>query len=322
MKLAPCRRRRGGYSLTMSGKENQTNLREKTQDELSQEELSREELSREIGEVASLLHKAERVVVFSGAGVSKESGIDTFRDEGGLWEKFPPERFATASGLSKTALKEPKALAGFLREVLLPLALAAPNEAHNAIAELEKHCRVDVVTQNVDHLHQEAGSTRVHEIHGSLFQVVNGAGRVLRALKREDLVQMADALKRLEKSRLFTLLRMIKTIRPLLGISGKGASANAIVHRPSIVLFGEDMREPDWDRAQKAAARAELMIMVGTSQSVWPAASLPDHTWEGGGKVIGVGPEEGEADHWLLGRAAAVLPKLVREATVKTNEAT
>lgn len=258
-------------------------------------------------EAAGLLHGKRRVVVFTGAGVSKESGIDTFRDIGGLWEMFPPDEFATVSGLAQTAMKDPKRLAQFLKEVLHPIAHASPNAAHDAISKLEDHFDVDVITQNVDHLHQDAGSSRVHEVHGSLFRVVDPGGQPLRVLRREQMKKMAADLNRLSSSRFFTLPRVLRAVQPLLGL---GAS---VMHRPNVVLFGEGLNEPDWSKAQKAAERADVMLMVGTSGTVWPAADLPLVTAEAGGKIIGVGPEEGDADLWLQGNAATVVPALLRQ---------
>src|SRR5262245_29474469 len=125
-----------------------------------------------LARAASWLRGARRIAVFTGAGVSAESGIPTFRDDSGLWQKFPPEQFACWDGLLKTALTEPRQLAEFLVAVIEPIAQAQPNPGHRAIADLEKHVPVTVITQNVDGLHQEAGSTTVREVHGSFFEVV------------------------------------------------------------------------------------------------------------------------------------------------------
>src|SRR5580704_14259771 len=112
------------------------------------------------------LRKARNVVVFTGAGISAESGIPTFRDADGFWQRFPPEQFATWSGLLRTALTRPQLVAEFVLNVVEPVAKAAPNAAHRAVAELQKYAKTSVVTQNIDGLHQSAGSTHVHEIHG------------------------------------------------------------------------------------------------------------------------------------------------------------
>src|SRR3989442_5394440 len=106
--------------------------------------------SAELSRAADGVRTAREVVVFTGAGVSAESGIATFRDDSSLWSRFPPERFATWGGLVKTAARHPRELAEFLLAVLEPVAAAAPNPGHRAIAHLEKHTGVTVVTQNID----------------------------------------------------------------------------------------------------------------------------------------------------------------------------
>ena len=115
------------------------------------------------------LRRAGKVVVFTGAGASAESGVPTFRDDAGFWQEFAPEEFAHWKGLLATALVRPRRLAEFVYAVLGPIAAAEPNAGHRAIASLEKHANVTVVTQNIDGLHQEAGSRRVLEVHGSLL---------------------------------------------------------------------------------------------------------------------------------------------------------
>ena len=160
---------------------------------------------------ADWLRSAARVTVFSGAGVSAESGIATFRDDDGFWRRFPPETFATWRGLLGTAFRNPRRLADFLREVLGPIAAARPNDGHAAIAELETYKPVTVVTQNIDALHQAAGSTRVLEIHGSLFETISLIGRIRRRISRERMSRMVAALGRAETGpcKLIRVLRVV-----------------------------------------------------------------------------------------------------------------
>lgn len=256
---------------------------------------------------ASWLRAAKRVVAFTGAGVSQESGIPTFRDGGGLWREFPPERFARPGALVEMALREPTEVARFLLAVLEPVALAAPNAGHRALAALEAHAHVDVITQNIDRLHHEAGSRAVHEIHGSLLEVEGAGGEVVRTLTRDEL---RDIVKRLRRSltRRFRLGHVLSAVQPLMGL-GTG-----FVHRPRVVLFGEALAEPDWTRAQEAARSCDLMLVVGTSGEVWPAASLPEVAAASGARVIGVNPDEVDGDVWLAGTAGDVLPRLVERA--------
>jgi len=264
-----------------------------------------------LSEAAELLRGRSHVAVFTGAGISKESGIDTFRDLDGLWERYPVEEFATPMGLLKTAIGSPQNLAAFLRDVIGPVAAARPNPAHGAVAALERGvARVDVVTQNVDGLHQEAGSDRVHEVHGSLFSIVDAGGQPLRRLSRDDAVRMATSLDAIAKGR-FALPRLMRAAAPLLGLH----PTKGITHRPNIVLFGEQLCEPDWTRAQRAVANCDALIVVGTSGTVYPAAALPDLARDRRVPIIGVGPDEDiETDLWLKGPAGEVLPSLVARA--------
>lgn len=263
---------------------------------------------------ARALREAKRVVVFTGAGISAESGIDTFRSDGGLWQRYPPEEFATPMGLVKLYATDPARLARFLQEILAPIARAAPNPGHLALAELERAVlarggELSVITQNVDRLHQAAGSARVHEIHGSLFDVVDTEGRPLRRLERDELVRIADALERAQRG-LFKRTRIARAALPLLGLPHVSEPTQP-THRPSVVLFGEALCEPAWERAQEAVRRADALLVVGTSGLVYPAASIPEEAAEAGARVIEVGLERTQEGLWLPGRAGEVLPGLV-----------
>jgi NAD-dependent deacetylase len=263
--------------------------------------------SHSLSLAACWLREASEVVVFTGAGVSAESGIPTFRDDEGFWQQFPVDQFATWQGLIRTALRRPRRLADFLYAVLQPIAAARPNAAHAAIAELEAHVGVTVVTQNIDNLHQEAGSTTVHEIHGSLFEVVTRKGRFVRLLSRGELLQMAEALDRARRGRL-ALPRTLVAIRPLAGLGRRG------IHLPRLVLFGDAMAEPAWSHAQEAVRHCDCLIQVGTSGLVMPAAMLPLEAKAAGAQVITIDPNQAEGDVWLRGTAATMLPALVQAA--------
>lgn len=256
---------------------------------------------------ADLLRGSREVVAFTGAGVSAESGIATFRDEGGFWNEFPPEQFATMPGLLKVASTDPRRLAEFLLAVLEPVARAAPNPAHCAIAHLERHTGVTVITQNVDALHQQAGSTIVHEIHGSLFEIVRGNGEFLRLITRSEMLEIVQSLRR-SLDQWLVLPRLLAAVHPILGLSPTA------VHRPKIVLFGEAMAEPAWTHALDAARSCDVMLVVGTSGMVLPAASLPGEARRAGARLVDIGLEDGTGDIWLRGRAGEILPALLREA--------
>jgi NAD-dependent deacetylase len=264
-------------------------------------------------EAARRLRAAGRVVVFTGAGISAESGIPTFRDDSGLWRDFPPEQFANWPGLVRAAFFRPARLVEFLHAVLAPIAAARPNPAHQAIAELEKHLITTVITQNVDGLHQAAGSLRVREVHGSFFKVVNLRGRFLRRLGRPDLQRVVERLRR-ARAGPFKLLRLCRAVAPLLGLSLRG------VRRPAVVLFGDALAEPDWTFARADVQGCELMLVVGTSGAVMPAALLPVWARQQGARIIHVDPHDpGEGHLWLRGPAGDVLPQLVRAAFGKAE---
>jgi NAD-dependent deacetylase len=254
---------------------------------------------------AAILNGAGRIVVFSGAGVSAESGVPTFRDPNGLWEEFPPEQFANWNGILNLMVVDPVRVAQFLVALLRPILLAQPNAAHLAIADLEKKGKaVIVVTQNIDRLHQRAGSTTVLEVHGTIFEVgyigsedttvvsfemMNG---VLRALEHLCLQQCTEA-------------DLMDAVSPLAGRTAQG------LYLPRVVLFGDDLPRTVWANATSAVSNCDCMIVVGTSQLVWPAASLPNLAKASGATIIGVGPDPIESDVWLRGSAGALLPQLL-----------
>jgi len=263
--------------------------------------------SAEFRQAARWLRGASEVVVFTGAGASAESGIATFRDQDGLWEEFPPEQYGHWAGLLRAAALRPRELARFALAVLEPIALATPNAGHRAIAEMERYTGVTVVTQNIDGLHTEAGSTVVHEIHGSLLEIVSLRGRFVRLISRREMLDIVESLRRATRRRL-SLGRLLSAIRPILGVGARGT------HRPNVVMFGQPMAEPDWGLAQQAARACDCMITVGTSGMVMPAASLPLEAGSAGAKLIRIDPEEGFGDLWLAGPSATVLPALVEAA--------
>lgn len=247
------------------------------------------------------------MVVFTGAGVSAESGIATFRDADGFWQRFSPEEFANWAGLLKTAATQPRRFADFVLAVLEPIANAEPNAAHRAIADLERHVHVTVVTQNIDGLHQAAGSTVVKEIHGTLFELVNASGRFVRLVDRREMRQIADAVRTARESALIAA-KLPLAIQPIFGPGAGG------FHRPNLVLFGDAMAEPAWSQAAHAAMTCDVMLMVGTSGVVFPAATIPMEAKSHGATVINVDPHAPDGDLWLSGTACEVVPDLVAAA--------
>ena len=253
------------------------------------------------------LRKAKNVVVFTGAGISAESGIPTFRDSDGFWQRFPPERFASWKGLLQTAITNPRSVAEFVLNVVEPIAKAAANAGHQTVADLQQRVKTTVVTQNIDGLHQSAGSQNVLEIHGSLLEVVDfSTGKLVQRFERTDLVRIADSLRKyaLEQSSVVSLLWELRRHYPL-DLRGR--------HRPNLILFGDALAEPAWSDACRAVKKCDVLLSVGTSGAVDPAALLPTDAKASGATVITVDPQSGDGC-WLQGNAGDVLPKLMGHA--------
>ena len=183
----------------------------------------------------------KRLVVLSGAGISAESGIPTFRDSGGLWEGFRVEDVATPEGWYKNK----ELVLDFYNQRRKKALEVKPNRGHDVLAELEKDFDVTVVTQNVDNLHERAGSSKVIHLHGSLF----------------------ESRSTLDES----LVYPIKGWELKLGDKCERGSQL----RPNIVWFGEMV--PMMEVAAKIATQADIFLVVGTSMVVYPAAGLIDY---------------------------------------------
>ncbi|UAW99365.1 NAD-dependent deacylase [Halopseudomonas nanhaiensis] len=240
------------------------------------------------------VRQASYVVAFTGAGVSAESGIATFRDAGcdGLWSRFDPMQLATADGFRR----DPALVWGWYTARRQKVLQARPNPAHVAIAELSRQRpRVEVVTQNVDNLHERAGSDRVTHLHGELL-----VSRCFECDKPHD--HLPGSGEPDEQGRLDPP-RCDHCSGPL---------------RPGVVWFGEMLPEEAMNRAYNAALHCDLMVSIGTSGMVYPAAELPKLAHDNGAQVIHVNPERPpvvcERDWCLLGAAGYWLPRLFAEA--------
>ena len=179
-----------------------------------------------------------KIVVFTGAGVSADSGIATFRDSDGLWANYRIEDVCTPEALAR----DRETVIRFYNIRRKELFEKQPNAGHYAIAALERHFDVEVVTQNVDNLHERAGSTRVTHLHGELMK--------LRSSHNPDLIVPIDTWE-----------------QPLDATAPDGS-----LLRPHIVFFGESV--PMFDAATRIVATADILVVVGTSLAVYPAASL------------------------------------------------
>ncbi len=235
-------------------------------------------------DVADVVATARHCIVFTGAGISAESGIPTFRGAGGLWERHRPEELATPEAFAR----DPELVWRWYRWRQEVVYRAEPNPGHRAIAELETIGVVKaVITQNVDGLHQRAGSRNVVELHGSLWRA--------RCMK-------CGAVYRLDK--------------PVEEIPPRCPRCGGLL-RPDVVWFGEPLPQDAWERAVELASRSDAVLVVGTSGVVYPAAYIPRIAKDHGAVVVEVNVEESAitpiADFFLRGKAGEVLPRLVEE---------
>lgn len=198
----------------------------------------------------------KKIVVFSGAGVSADSGIPTYRSADGLWANYRIEEVCTPEALARDRAK----VIGFYNERRREMLTKEPNAGHRAIAELEKYFEVEVVTQNIDNLHERAGSTRVTHLHGELTK--------LRSTANPDLIVPIEGWEQLLDDR----------------------APDGSLLRPHIVFFGEAV--PMFDKAAHIVASADILIVVGTSLAVYPAASLVNYVRDEQVPVYLVDPAE------------------------------
>lgn len=188
----------------------------------------------------------KRIAVLTGAGVSAESGLGTYRDNGGLWDSYDPMEVASIQGW----YRDPGKVLNFYNMQRAKLALTKPNAAHCMIAELEKDCIVDVITQNVDNLHEKAGSTHVVHLHGEVTKV-----RPQNSCNEEDG---------------FSEKYVFDVGYEEVHLGDKAVNGSQL--RPHIVFFGEAV--PKMETAIGLVEKADIVLIVGTSLQVYPAASL------------------------------------------------
>ncbi len=239
-------------------------------------------IGRELGRAADLLAGGGPVAVLTGAGISVESGIPDFRSAGGLWARFPPEEYATIRAFRR----DPRRVWQMLAEMEAVLDAARPNPAHRALARLEAAGVVSgVITQNIDGLHQEAGSRVVVEFHGS--------HRSLTCLACGARVTRAEARSR--------------------GVPPPCACGALL--KPDVIFFGEDIPGDALAQSRRLAERCAVMLVVGTSAEVAPANQMPYVAKRAGAAVIEVNLERTELTGWcsdllVRGGAGGILEEL------------
>jgi NAD-dependent deacetylase len=230
-------------------------------------------------DVAELLLRLKNCVVLTGAGISAESGIPTFRSKGGLWEKYDPTVYASIEVFRKDPSKYWQIRGDFIRDY----DSYEPNAAHRVMVELEQMGIVrQVITQNIDGLHRKAGSRRVVEIHGSL---------------REIICQQCG--------RTYLAPNIPGGNPPHCGCGG--------VLKPNTVLFGEQLPPEALEVAIREASTCRVMLVIGTSAVVYPAAHLPVVAKQKGAKIVEINPEHAfaGADFVILDKAASAMTRLL-----------
>lgn len=225
--------------------------------------------------------ESKRVVVITGAGISAESGLATFRGSGGLWEGYDINEVASIEGWNK----DPEKVLDFYNLRRKQALKAEPNKAHKALAELQKSFDVQIITQNIDELHEKAGSKNVVHLHGQLTKAKSG-------LVDDHFVDIGyDPIH----------------------VGDKAADGSQL--RPHVVWFGEMV--PKLEEAAEITSKADILIVIGTSLVVYPAASLIDYAKEGIEKHI-IDPSEPELydrSGWnhIKEKAGSGTPKLVNK---------
>lgn len=241
-----------------------------------------------VSDAADLLSAAQRGLALTGAGVSAESGIPTFRGDGGLWTKYDPIKVASLAYF----MADPSAYWKVSKERGSVALAARPNPGHNALAALETSGHlVAIATQNTDGLHQDSGSRRVIELHGS--------GRTVECLDCGNREPRRDVQARLEVE-----------MPPRCGICG------GIFLKPTVVLFGEPMPHAAVQQAFALARSADVMLVVGSSLVVYPAAEIPVAAVRSGASLIVINAEPTPLDELasvvIRGKSGEVLPEIVR----------
>ncbi len=230
------------------------------------------------------LKSAKSVTVLTGAGISAESGVPTFRGADGLWKKFKPEELATFDAF----IRNPELVwewYNYRRKLIMEV---KPNPGHYALVELENlFPDFTLITQNVDNLHRRAGSKNVVELHGNIEK-----NYCIKCGRRYDDINLALEMK-----------------IPKCDCGG--------LIRPDVVWFGEFLPPDAWEKAEMAVSRCEVLFSIGTSGIVYPAASLPQIAKRSGAYIVEINIERTELswfmDEVIIGKAGEVLPEIVKK---------
>jgi NAD-dependent deacetylase len=254
------------------------------------------ELDSLIDEAADLIVKSKRIVVFTGAGVSTESGIPDFRSPGGIWTKYDPDDFTYQKFLSDPEARKKHWSVFYSGEMWTGV---EPNAAHYAIAELEKMGKLDcVITQNVDGLHQKAGNSpeKILQLHGSIERA--------KCLKCGKLYPMDEVRKWLSE-----------------GVEAPDCPECGGLLKPDAVFFGEAMPVWETSEAQRRSQSCDLCITIGSSLVVYPAALMPRYAAQSGAKLIIINRDSTDLDDAahvrIFGSAGETMSKIMERVREK-----
>ncbi len=243
-------------------------------------------MDNQINKVIELIAKANHAIAFTGAGISVESGIPPFRGENGLWNKYDPSLF----DISYFNIHPEKSWQLLIKIFYESFEKAEPNMAHKVLADMEKHGYIQaVITQNIDNLHQEAGSKTVYEFHGN----------TKRLICREC------------KSKYSVDKKILKTIPPV-------CEKCKTILKPDIVFFTELIPEEISNNSFAEAEKSDLLFIIGTTGEIQPAAMIPYTAKKNGAKIIEINVEKSNytdsiSDVFLQGRAGKIMGRIQNE---------
>jgi len=230
------------------------------------------------------LNSAKKIVFFTGAGISAESGISTFRGKDGIWNKMKPEELANFQAF----MRNPNLVWEWYQHRRDIVNKVEPNAGHIAIADLEKYFEVSIVTQNIDNLHRRAGSKTIYELHGNIERNF--------CIDCNTFYNSGDL--------------------EVTGVAPKCAKCGGLV-RPDVVWFGETLPHDQFSSGEKAAQWSDICFVVGTSAIVYPAAYIPISAKQAGSFIVEINLEPTEmsqyADYSLFGRSGEILPMILDE---------
>jgi NAD-dependent deacetylase len=251
---------------------------------------------------AQIIARANYAIAFTGAGISAESGIPTFRDPGGIWDRFDPSEVGTPEGTLQFAMRHPERIREFLEESVAIFEKAEPNPGHHGLVELEEMGILkSVVTQNIDDLHSIAGNTKVFEVHGNLYRFRCTSCDWKNKFSREEILGKVKSAFHEESF----------TLEGLLAVLPKCDCAGLM--RPDVVMFGEEVQQ--LSESHREAQLSDVIIVLGTSGVVWPAARVPYDGKKKNSKIIEINPTENAfrdiTDVYVKDLSGTAMPKIM-----------